>query len=106
MAGERGIELHALPVDSGWPEAFEQAAKAAGRHAVKSEQDACPRSSLEGGWEGYLASISGKLRHEIRRRELRLNKGARRSISCAAASLISTGSAQPTCRSFRSSSID
>ncbi|MCA1832454.1 MAG: GNAT family N-acetyltransferase [Actinomycetota bacterium] len=72
IAADRPIELHALPVDSGWPEAFELAAKAAGRGAAISEQDACPRVSLEGGWEGYLASMSGKLRHEIRRKERRL----------------------------------
>jgi CelD/BcsL family acetyltransferase involved in cellulose biosynthesis len=72
MAGGRPIELHALPADSGWPEAFEHAAKILGRTAATSEQDACPRVMIDGGFEGYLQSINGKLRHEIRRKERRL----------------------------------
>jgi len=66
------IELHALAADSGWPDAFLRAGKDAGLNASSSEQDACPRVSIEGGYDAYLASINGKLRHEIRRKERRL----------------------------------
>jgi CelD/BcsL family acetyltransferase involved in cellulose biosynthesis len=72
LSGKGPIELHALASDSGWPEAFVQAAKDAGISAGSSEQDACPRVSIEGGYEAYLGSINGKLRHEIRRKERRL----------------------------------
>lgn len=74
LAGNAVIELHCLASDSGWPEAFVQAAKDAGAAMTMSEQDACPRVSLEGGWDGYLARLSGKLRHEIRRKDRRLRE--------------------------------
>lgn len=82
------VELHALASDSGWPEAFELAAKAADLTATPAEQDACPRVSLEGGWEGYLASLPGKLRHEIRRKDRRLRDAGPVSLRTADASTI------------------
>ncbi len=74
LAGNSPIELHCLASDSGWPDAYEQAAKDAGVLVTISEQDACPRVSLEGGGEGYLGRLTGKLRHEIRRKERRLRE--------------------------------
>jgi CelD/BcsL family acetyltransferase involved in cellulose biosynthesis len=67
-------ELFGLASDSGWPEAIARAAKAAGFTVEESQQDVCPRISLTEGYEGYLAAIDAKLRHEIRRKERRLQR--------------------------------
>lgn len=72
-AGAR-LEFHSLASTSGWPEALAHAAKDAGMSVQLEEQDACPRVSLEGGYEAYLASLTGKLRHEIRRKERRMRE--------------------------------
>ncbi len=66
-------EFGGLAADSGWPEAFRDAAKRAGRTWTETEQDVCPRVMLD-GWDGYLSALSGKLRHEIRRKERRMRE--------------------------------
>jgi len=68
------FEMDGLAADSGWPEAFTSAAKAAG-HAVSEERpDACPRVAIGGSFEAYLQSLPGKLRHEIQRKARRLER--------------------------------
>ena len=71
------FEMDNLASDSGWPEAFTRAAKAAG-YAVSEERgtDACPRVAIPGSYEGYLASLPAKLRHEIQRKARRLARDA------------------------------
>jgi CelD/BcsL family acetyltransferase involved in cellulose biosynthesis len=79
-AGDLGswdrLELHGLIADSGWPEAFARAAKAAGMNVEERQQDVCPRVVLGGSYEAYLAALPGKLRHEIRRKARRLAQTA------------------------------
>jgi CelD/BcsL family acetyltransferase involved in cellulose biosynthesis len=67
-------ELFGLRSDSGWPEAIARAAKAAGFNVDERQQDVCPRLDLEAGFDAYLASIDGKLRHEILRKERKLQR--------------------------------
>ena len=71
--GQR-LEFNGLAAESGWPDAFAAAAKEAGLTASIVELDACPRISVAEGFDAYLAALSGKLRHEIRRKERRLRE--------------------------------
>lgn len=69
-------ELFGLSSDSGWTEVLGRAAKAAGFEVQESQQDVCPRIAPLGTYEEYLASLDGKLRHEIRRKARRLEREA------------------------------
>lgn len=71
-AGGLDLDLHCLPAASPtlglWP-ALD------GRHCLRvtvSEQDVCPAVDLSGGWDGYLAGLTKKDRHELRRKLRRL----------------------------------
>jgi CelD/BcsL family acetyltransferase involved in cellulose biosynthesis len=63
-----------LAADTGWPEAFTVAAKAAGHTVEEEPQDACPRLAIPASYGSYLAGLSGKLRHEIQRKTRRLER--------------------------------
>jgi CelD/BcsL family acetyltransferase involved in cellulose biosynthesis len=78
VAGERWqvFEMDGLSADSGWPEAFSRAAKAAGYTVSEEPVDACPRVGIPGSWEAYLAALPSKLRHEIHRKARRLERDA------------------------------
>lgn len=65
-------ELHCLAIDTDWPRALTDAAKAAGWTVDEQRQDVCPRISLHGGFDAYLERLAGKLRHELLRKERRL----------------------------------
>ncbi len=67
-------ELFGLASDSGWPEALARAAKASGHAVDDVQQDVCPRIAPLETYEQYLASLDGKLRHEIRRKARRLER--------------------------------
>ena len=69
-------ELFGLAVPTGWPEAIARSAKAAGYEVDEAQQDVCPRIEPLGTYEEYLASLDGKLRHEIRRKARRLEREA------------------------------
>ncbi|MGZ4206886.1 MAG: GNAT family N-acetyltransferase [Actinomycetota bacterium] len=69
-------ELFGLAADSGWSDALARAAKAAGYAVTDSKQDVCPRIEPLRTYEEYLASLNGKLRHEIRRKARRLERDA------------------------------
>ncbi len=69
-------ELFGLASDSGWPEALARAAKAAGFAVEEIQQDVCPRIVPLGKYDDYLATLDGKLRHEIRRKARRLEREA------------------------------
>ena len=73
----RAFEMDNLASDTGWPEAFSRAAKAAG-YAVIEERgvDNCPRVPIPGSYDAYLQALPGKLRHEIRRKGRRLARDA------------------------------
>jgi CelD/BcsL family acetyltransferase involved in cellulose biosynthesis len=70
------FEMDGLAGDSGWPEAFARAAKAAAYDVGEEQTDACPRVAIPGSYDAYLASLSGKLRHEINRKARRLERDA------------------------------
>jgi CelD/BcsL family acetyltransferase involved in cellulose biosynthesis len=72
LDGVKRLELHGLAAGSGWPEAFARAAKACGLDVTESVEDVCPRASIPGSYDDYLASLPGKQRHEIRRKARRL----------------------------------
>ncbi len=62
------IDLHALPHASPTREAFLRHAAARGFLARESREEVCPVITLSDSWEGYLAGLEGKQRHEIRRK--------------------------------------
>jgi CelD/BcsL family acetyltransferase involved in cellulose biosynthesis len=72
LSGVTRLELHGLASDSGWPEALGRAAKASGLNVTESAEAVCPRASIPGTYEDFLATLSGKQRHEIRRKARRL----------------------------------
>jgi len=72
----RTFEMDGLAADSAWPEAFTRAAKAAGHVVAEERPEACPRVAIPGTYEDYMASLSGKLRHEIQRKARRLERDA------------------------------
>jgi CelD/BcsL family acetyltransferase involved in cellulose biosynthesis len=78
MDGEpwRSFELPGLASDSGWPEAFTAAAKAAGHEVSDGPLAACPRVAIPGSFDAYLAALPGKLRHELLRKQRRLEREA------------------------------
>lgn len=70
------FEMDGLAADSGWAEAFAGAAGSAGLAVSEESADACPRIAIPGSWEAYLASLPGKLRHEINRKARRFEREA------------------------------
>jgi CelD/BcsL family acetyltransferase involved in cellulose biosynthesis len=78
VAGEtwQTFEMDGLAADSGWPEAFARAAKAAAFDVAEEQTDSCPRVAIPGSYDAYLASLPGKLRHEINRKARRLERDA------------------------------
>lgn len=71
------FEMDGLAADSGWIEALTAAAKDAGYSVSETAHEACPRLAIpNASFEEYLASLSGKLRHEIGRKARRLERDA------------------------------
>jgi len=70
------FEMDGLAADSGWPEALSRAAKDAGMTVEEVQTAACPRVTIPGSYAGYLASLPGKLRHEVNRKARRLERDA------------------------------
>lgn len=70
------FEMDGLAADSGWPEALSRAAKDAAWTVEEKQVDACPRVTIPGSYDAYLASLPGKLRHEIARKGRRLEREA------------------------------
>lgn len=59
--------------DGLWHELVAEAAELSGLAVERTGvHDVCPRIDLSGGWDGYLERLSGKQRHEIRRKARRL----------------------------------
>lgn len=54
-------------------EALSQAAADRGWRVEREKLEPCPVVTLEGGWEGYMARLEGKYRHELRRKIRRAN---------------------------------
>ena len=66
--------LGGLPEGSAWVPALTDGAGAVGLRASVEEDFTAPFIELPGDYEAYLASIPGKLRHEIRRKARRLHE--------------------------------
>ncbi len=83
LAGFTGLSLSGLPDGSGWPDAIAQAAKEAGLGVTQEPEDVCPVAVIAGSYDGYLALLTGKQRHEIRRKERRLSDAGGFSVRLA-----------------------
>ena len=66
-----------LPEDAGWHELLAHHADAHGLVVKEADLDAvCPRIDLDGGWDAYLARLTGKQRHELGRKARKLAREA------------------------------
>ena len=68
------LDLWNLPEGSPGGAAFAAAAAGGGWSIRRGRLKPCPRISLEGGWEGYLARLDKKQRHELRRKMRRASE--------------------------------
>jgi CelD/BcsL family acetyltransferase involved in cellulose biosynthesis len=66
--GASHLELWGLPADQPFAAALPAAALAHGWTFEQELEAVCPRVSLDGGWDAYLASLSKHDRHELRRK--------------------------------------
>ncbi len=69
-------ELHAVPAASPTVTALPALAAAAGLHVDVAVEERCPVLTLPATWEAYLATLSGKHRHELMRKMRRLEREA------------------------------
>lgn len=66
-----------LSEDAGWHELIAKRAEAAGLAVTgPTVEDVCPRADISQGWEAYLQRLSGKQRHEMRRKARKLAREA------------------------------
>ena len=80
LAEDRGwdeVVLSGLAGDTGWHEQLAAAATETGLRVIEADvQDVCPRVDLEGGFDGYLSRLSGRLRQELVRKARKLARDA------------------------------
>jgi hypothetical protein len=80
LADDRGwdeVVLSGLAGDPGWHELFAAAATQHGLGVIEADvQDVCPRIDLEGGLDGYLRRLPGRLRQELVRKARKLARDA------------------------------
>src|SRR3989441_9043126 len=69
-------DLHAVPGTSPTVTVLPQLAPACGLSASVAIEERCPVLALPSSWEAYLASLSGKHRHELMRKTRRLERDA------------------------------
>jgi len=69
-------DLRSLPAESPWLAALEAAAECQALRVERGADGAAPMIALPPSYQGYLASLPSKLRHEIRRKERRLTEEA------------------------------
>jgi len=69
-------DLHSVPGASPTVTAMPALAGAAGLEAKVAVEERCPVLDLPSSWEAYLASLSGKHRHELTRKMRRLEREA------------------------------
>jgi len=76
--GTEGAEwrLHAVPGQSATVTALPKIASMSGLMASATVEERCPVLALPRSWETYLASLSGKHRHELQRKMRRLEREA------------------------------
>ncbi len=73
-------DLHCLPTASPTPELFGHLARAAGLQVAVAQEDVCPAIALPGTWAEYLAMLSKKDRHELRRKMRRVEESGRMQV--------------------------
>ena len=78
--GWEWLDLHCLPEGSPTPAALTGLATAAGWPAELVPEDVCPYVDLPDSWDDYLAMLSRKQRHELRRKMRRAERSARVEI--------------------------
>jgi len=71
----RELTLWAVPEGSPTLDALKAAAPALGLRVDIEREDVCPRLDLPATWEEYLAGLSKKDRHELRRKLRKLSQG-------------------------------
>jgi len=71
------VVLNGLSADAGWHEHFAAAARELEIDVTEAHrQDVCPHVGLEGGFDGYLARLPGRLRQELVRKARKLARDA------------------------------
>jgi CelD/BcsL family acetyltransferase involved in cellulose biosynthesis len=71
----RTVDLRPVPAASATPELLGSLAASAGFACRVDVEERCPVIDLPETWDGYLASLSGKDRHELRRKIRRAEAG-------------------------------
>jgi CelD/BcsL family acetyltransferase involved in cellulose biosynthesis len=71
----RVIDLRPVPAASPTPGLLASLAESAGLTCRTDVEERCPVIELAGSWDGYLAGLSGKDRHELRRKLRRAEAG-------------------------------
>jgi CelD/BcsL family acetyltransferase involved in cellulose biosynthesis len=69
------VDLRPVPAASATPGLLVSLAPTSGLHCRVDVEDRCPVIDLPGTWDGYLAGLSGKDRHELRRKLRRAEVG-------------------------------
>jgi CelD/BcsL family acetyltransferase involved in cellulose biosynthesis len=67
-------DLRGLPDDNAWIPALRDGARDAGLAVTVGDDGVAPLLPLPGSFDAYLAQLSGKLRHEVRRKIRRLEE--------------------------------
>ncbi len=71
------LVLTGLAADAGWHELFATTAAELGLGVIEEAvQDVCPRVDLDGGFDGYLARLPGRMRQELVRKSRKLTRDA------------------------------
>jgi CelD/BcsL family acetyltransferase involved in cellulose biosynthesis len=70
----RRADLAGLPGSGGWLRALRLAAQETGLAAEVAEDNVAPLLQLPASYEHYLQGLTGKLRHELRRKDRRLRE--------------------------------
>jgi CelD/BcsL family acetyltransferase involved in cellulose biosynthesis len=78
----RSLDLRPVPADSPTVAILPGLARAAGLACRVDREERCPLITLPDSWDGYLARLSGKDRHELRRK-LRRAETARPRVEVA-----------------------
>lgn len=77
VPGWEWLDLHNLPEGSPTPERLGALARARGLEVELGREDVCPYIALPESWEAYLATLSKKQRHELRRKMRNVEQAGR-----------------------------
>ncbi len=79
-AGWEWMDMRCLPEGSPTPQTLTRLARAAGWRVEQAREDVCPAIELPSSWDEYLAMLSKKNRHELRRKMRRVEEAASVSV--------------------------